>query len=104
VFVSIKGSSYARFRRALEVGRLPIVYAAAAELPRIDLLDALEILALIAEQDPERYPRAAGRWIGRFALERGPAGIGEVRMALAACELLPSHPAEALGVLRRLAG
>ena len=104
MFVSIKGSPYARFRRALEVGRLPIVYAAAAELPRIDLLDALEILALIAEQDPERYPRAAGRWIGRFALERRPAGIGEVRIALAACELLPSHPAEALGVLRRLAG
>jgi hypothetical protein len=104
VFVSIKGSPYARFRRALEVGRLPIVYAAAAELGRIDLADALEILALIAEQDPERYPRAAGRFIGRFALERGPAHIAELRIALAACELLPSHSAEALAVLRRLVG
>jgi hypothetical protein len=104
VFVSIKGSPYARFRRALHTRRLPIVYAAAAELPRIDLVDALEILVLIAEQDPDRYPRAAGRWIGRFALERGPAQIAELRIAVAACELLPGHPAEAAAVLRRLAG
>jgi hypothetical protein len=104
VFVSIKGSPYSRFRRALEVGRLPIVYAAAAELPRIDLLDALDILALIAEQDPDRYPRAAGRWIGRYALERGGVHIAELRIVMAACELLPAHPGEALAVLRRLAG
>jgi hypothetical protein len=102
--VSIKGSPYSRFRRALEIGRLPVVYAAASELPRIDLVDALDILALIADQDPDRYPRAAGRWIGRYALERGGVHIAELRSAMAACELLPAHPAEALAVLRRLAG
>jgi hypothetical protein len=33
---------YQRFRRALAIGRLPLVLAAAAELPRLDVADALE--------------------------------------------------------------
>jgi hypothetical protein len=69
--VSIKGSPYGRFRRSRRIGRLPMVLAAAAELPTPPLDDALEVLALMAEQDTrERYARAAARWCGRLAARR----------------------------------
>src|SRR3954454_16185611 len=99
--VSIKGSPYGHFRRALEIGKLPMVLAAAAGLPRLQLDDALEVLALMAEQSPpERYQAAAARWCGRLALERG-ASLAQLRLAVAACELLPAYPA-GLRVLRAL--
>ena len=37
------GSPYSRFRRALQTGNLALVRAAAAELPAVDLGDALSI-------------------------------------------------------------
>src|SRR3954470_15964708 len=90
--VSIKGSPYGHFRRSLEIGKLPMVLAAAAELPRLQLDDALEVLALMAEQSPpERYQAAAARWCGRLALERN-ASLAQLRLAVAACELLPEDP------------
>ena len=99
--MSIKGGPHQRFRRALEIGRLPLVLSAAAELPRLGLADALEVLLLIADQDPPRYERAAARWLGRLALERPATTLAELRLAGAACELLPRCP-EAVGVLRAL--
>ena len=101
MFVSIRGASYQRFRRALEIGRLSLVLAAAAELPRLDLADALEVLLLMADQAPERYEPAAARWLGRLALERPRTTLVELRLATAACELLPACP-EAVAVLRAL--
>ena len=100
--MSIKGSPYQRFRRAVELRHLALVYAAAAELPQVNLADALDVLALIAEQDEERYARAAGRWLGRYALEQPGVGLPHLRLAVAACDLLPAHPREALAVLRAL--
>ena len=41
MFVSIKGSPYARFRRALQTGNPTMVQAAAAELPQLSLSDAM---------------------------------------------------------------
>ena len=99
--MSIKGSPYARFVRALEVGKLSLVYAAAAELPRLNLDDGLRVLVLMAEQDRPRFDRAAVRWVARLALERR-LGIDDLRAALAACELLASHPDEGRVVLERL--
>ena len=60
-FVSIKGGSYQRFRRALEIGNPTLVRAAAAELPRIGLEDALGICLVLLEAEPERVPAAAAR-------------------------------------------
>jgi hypothetical protein len=102
VFVSIRGGPYQRFRRALAIGRLPLVLAAAAELPRLDVADALEVLLLMADQDEARYPRAAARWLGRLALERPGVMLADVRLAAAACEVLPAQP-EAVALLRALA-
>lgn len=99
--MSIKGGPYQRFRRALAIGRLPLVLASAAELPRLELADALEVLLLIADQDEARFPRAATRWLGRLALERPDLTLPELRLAVTACELLPTRP-EVVPVLRAL--
>jgi hypothetical protein len=98
--VSIKGSPYARFRRALLTGNLQIIEGAAAELPQISLDDALRILVVMAEKSDPRFDRAAARWAARATLERrldtaaglhvlalarslpsSPAGVGEMRAA-----------------------
>src|SRR3954453_1601605 len=97
------GSPYARFRRALAQGRLPLVYAAAAELPRVDLDDALEVCVLMARGDPPAFERAAVRWVARLCLERR-VGIHEARCALALFETLASDPEGAARSLRALAG
>ena len=55
-FVSIKGGSYSRFRRALDTGNLTLVRAAAAELPTITLDDALRICALYRADPPATRP------------------------------------------------
>jgi hypothetical protein len=99
--VSIKGGSYARFRKALETGNLTIVRAAAAELASISLDDALRICALY-RADPLRYEGAVIRWLGRLCLERPQTTITELRLALAAFDRLPEEPEEAETELRRL--
>jgi hypothetical protein len=68
-FVSIKGGSYARFRRALDTGNFTLVRAAAAELATINLDDALRI-CLLLRADRSRYEHAVIRWLGQLCLER----------------------------------
>jgi hypothetical protein len=92
VRMTSQGSPYARFQRALRIGRLPLVRAAAAELPRIDLDDALAICLLIERQDGERYERAVVRWLARMVLEVPAVGIEDLREALVAFEALPYNP------------
>ena len=86
------GSPYARFQRALRIGRLSLVRAAAAELPRVELDDALSICLLISEQDAERYERAAVRWLARLSLEVPTVRIEDLRAGLLAFEALPENP------------
>jgi hypothetical protein len=97
-----QGSAYARFRRALQSGSLPLVRAAAAELPTIRLDDALRVCLLIRERDPEQYERAALRWVGRFALEARAATLVEVRVAADALANLPDDDLNSMAVLERL--
>ena len=97
-----QGSAYARFRRALQTGSLPLVRAAAAELPTIRLDDALRDCLLIRESDPHQYERAAPRWVGRFALEARDAALADVRAAAAALERLPHEPDDSMATLQRL--
>jgi hypothetical protein len=68
VRVTSGGSPYVRFRRALDSGNLTLVRAAAAELPRVELGDALRIVWLMRDDD-QLYERACVRWLGRFCLE-----------------------------------
>ena len=104
MFVSIKGSAYARFRRALATGNLNVIRAAAAELPAVRLDDALEVCVLLRDREPERYDRAAVRWIARFCVERPQASLAEVQAAAGAFALMPRDPTAALSLLQRLCG
>ena len=100
--MSVKGSSYAHFRRALASGHLHLVRQAAAELPRVPLEDALAVVLLIGRREPERLERAAVRWLARLALER-PAVTGwDLRWGLLAFEALPRDPEGARDALADL--
>jgi hypothetical protein len=95
-----QGSPYARFQRALRLGKLPLVRAAAAELPRVDLDDALAICLLIEQQDAARYERAVVRWLARLSLEVATVRIEDLRTGLVAFDALPENP---VGARRALA-
>jgi hypothetical protein len=99
--VTSQGSAYARFRRALDTGNLTLVRAAAAELPHVDLADALRVCWLLREE-PDAYEKAVIRWLGRFCLEQRRVTLEQVEAALAAFEDLPLHGEPALARLRTL--
>jgi predicted transport protein len=102
MFVSDAGSPYSRFRRALQTGNLTIIRAAAAELPVIRLDDALQVCVLLRDREPERYERAAVRWIGRYCVERPEVTLEDVDHARAAFALMRRDPAGALAILQAL--
>jgi hypothetical protein len=58
-------------------GQLFHAELAARELGRLTLVDALALALLIADAEPERWPRAAARWHARFVL-RGLASLDDV--------------------------
>jgi hypothetical protein len=96
------GNPYARFRRALETGNETLVITAARELPQVRLDDALRICLVLRGGNPDRYERAAVRWLGRFALEAREVTINDLRVAAGALDALPEHPGEAMELLQRL--
>jgi hypothetical protein len=75
------------------------VRAAAAELPRIDLTDALAICLLIERQEEERFERAAVRWLGRLCLERTRVDLEDLSRAASALVALPEQPDSARPLL-----
>jgi hypothetical protein len=95
------GSSYSRFQRALATGNLHLIRAAAAELPRVDLDDALAVCMAIRDAEPGRFERAALRWLARYAVERA-ASVADVRAAADAFAAMLRQPDDALRTLRRL--
>jgi hypothetical protein len=100
--VTSDGNPYARFKRALATGNEALVTAAALELPRIALEDALRICLVLRSGDPDRYERAAVRWLGRFALEARQVTIEDLRQAADALAAMPQRTAEAIERLQRL--
>ena len=98
----MKGSSYANFKRALATNDLLLIRAAAAELPKVNLRDALEILPIIASAEPLTYDRAACRWLARLAIETH-VGLEQLGVALAALDRLPEDSARSVEVLARFA-
>jgi hypothetical protein len=60
------GSSYGRFRRALDSGNLLAARAAATELKYVGLAEALELTLLILTREPARFRAAALRWHARY--------------------------------------
>jgi hypothetical protein len=102
VFVSIRGSPYARFQRALETGNLTLIRGAAAELPRVSLEDALRVCLVIREREPQAFDRAARRWLARYAVVPG-ATLDQLAVAVAAFQLMRKQPQLALELLEQVA-
>jgi hypothetical protein len=103
VFVTSQGGSHARFHRALATGNATIATAAAAELPRLGLADALALVLLYRDGDRRRFERAAVRWHGRLCLEVRGLASADAGLALAALRALadgePAPAGEALAAL-----
>jgi hypothetical protein len=101
------GSPYARFRRALTTGNLHLVDAAARELGRLTLPDALEICLLMAFERDRRFRRAAARWVARAVLERPGLTLDDLlalARALAAVGESAADGGAARGALRDVCG
>ena len=77
-----EGRPYARFRRALEVRSVMGAETAAREMGRLGLSDALDYLTLLATEAPDRYDRAARKWLGRLLAESPALTLNEVEVAL----------------------
>jgi hypothetical protein len=78
-----QGSARGRFQRALAVRSLMQAEAAARELPRLSLLDAIDLSALMASEAPERYERAARRLLVRLLTERERLTLDDAQLAIA---------------------
>jgi hypothetical protein len=63
--------------------------AAARELGGLGLLDALDYLVMLAAEAPERYERAARRWLSRLLAESDTLTADEVAVATGCLRGLP---------------
>ena len=102
--MSIKGSAYGNFRRALDTGNLTLIRAAAAELPAVNLENSLRVALLVCEHEPENAERAALRWLGRWCLEHHQATLADLSLAVAAFSVMAHDREWGAASLRRLAG
>jgi hypothetical protein len=81
--VTSDGSAYTRFQRALAARNPLLIRTTAADLPRVELGDALAIALVLLDVEPERYGRAAARWHARFCLEVKGVDLAESSAVLA---------------------
>jgi hypothetical protein len=102
VFVTSQGSARGRFGRAIRERNLFMAELAARELRGLALNDALDLVALIAEVQPERVERAAVRWHGRLEVETQLLTLAESHLALAALGALAAGDKNAIEILRSL--
>jgi hypothetical protein len=89
------GSAYARLRRSLATGNPALAWAAAAELDRVPLDDALALVLMLVGRDPDRLERASTRWLGRACLELDGLRLSEAQLIAAALASLDSSRAAA---------
>jgi hypothetical protein len=98
-----EGRPYARFRRALEVRSVMGAETAAREMGRLGLNDALDHLALLSQEAPDRYDRAVGRWLNRLVRESEELTLEEFDLALGCLRgLRAGYVEQAREVLRAL--
>lgn len=83
-----QGSPYARFKRCLASGNARLVRAAAAELPRLSLEDALAVCLVLRDSEPEVFQRAIVRWHALLCRQVRGISAREAQLALAALQAL----------------
>ena len=67
---------------------------------QLPVLNGIDLV--LRSGDPDRYERAAVRWLGRFALEAREVRIDDLRQAAEALAVLPQRATEAMERLQRL--
>jgi hypothetical protein len=72
---------------------MAIIRSAASELPHVDVADALEVCIAIRRPEPDRFDRAALRWLARFRVERREVTLAESQRATWAFENIADEPA-----------
>lgn len=77
-------SLHADFQRAVERGNVARAEAAARQLGRLPLADALKLLLLYAEKEPAKFERAALRWHARYVSETRGMTLMKAQIALMA--------------------
>jgi hypothetical protein len=97
-----QGTARGRFGRAIQRRHLTAAEMAAREMGGLSLDDALSLCELLGELDPDRFERAALRWLQRFADERQPALAEVVLAASALAEVRHGTRAVGMETLRRL--
>jgi hypothetical protein len=102
--MTAQGSAYGRFRRALDNTSVVEALSAAAELEHVGLVDALELVLLLArEGDSKRFHRAAARWAARYVRESGDVESSEAQAVLGLVAMLGgSRRAQAAHALAQL--
>jgi hypothetical protein len=78
-----QGTAYARFARALQRGNVFQAELAAREIGHLSLAEALSLCELLAARDPQKFERAARRWLQRLIDERSPS-LPDLALAAAA--------------------
>ena len=104
LFVTAQAGPHARFRRGIRTGSVFLAESAARELGRpLSLSEAFSLL-LLYRDDPERYERAAARWVGLFIGNGEGVTLGDVLIAATVLAVLRDDPdhAPALAALERL--
>jgi hypothetical protein len=97
-----QGTAHGRFQRAINRRHVQAAEMAAREMGGLSLVDALLLCELLANADPQRYERAALRWLERFLEERLPP-LAEVALAASAlAELRHGHRNIGIETLKRL--
>jgi hypothetical protein len=96
-----QGSAHGRFTRAIQNGKVRQAEMAAREMGGLSLTDALSLCELLAGPDPERFERAACRWLQRFIDERLPP-LAEVVLAASALAEIGQGRRVGVDVLKRL--
>ena len=77
----------------------------AREIGRVTIAEALELTALVARKQPERYGRFAARWLCLYLEEREKATLEDVALLVSNLGSLASSNdhASALAILRKAA-
>jgi hypothetical protein len=96
VFVTLQGSAYSQFKRALTRRNLLLAWTLAAELPKVPLADALSLLLLALDQQPWRFETATPRWDARLC-DEARLTLAEEQLAVSALDAVPGPGAVAGG-------
>jgi hypothetical protein len=92
-----------RFTRAIQRRQLRNAEMAARELSQLTPTNALALLLLIRDQAPERYERAAARWVAPFLEAAGPMTLADLELIVAGLRALTRESRSAAGVLASVA-